>query len=206
MSELRVLPRKNEEYATKEYWDERYQQESEGSFDWFKSYADVADILRELVPDKSSRILMLGCGNSKLSEQMYDDGFKNIVNTDYSEIVVDQMRQRHQDSRPEMEWHVMDIRELSLPSGSFDVAIDKGTMDAMMTSKGDVWDPPEEVIQNCNKEVDEAIRVLRKGGVFIYLTFGQPHFRRRYLNRPGTTLEVRELGEAFHYYLYILRT
>lgn len=48
--------------------------------------------------------------------------------------------------------------------------------------------------------------VLRKGGVFIYLTFGQPHFRRRYLNRPGTTLEVRELGEAFHYYLYVLRT
>lgn len=48
--------------------------------------------------------------------------------------------------------------------------------------------------------------VLRKGGVFIYLTFGQPHFRRRYLNRPRTTLEVRELGEAFHYYLYVLRT
>ena len=50
-------------------------------------------------------------------------------------------------------------------------------------------------------------RVLRKpGGIFIYLTFGQPHFRKRYLTRPGTTLEVRALGEAFHYYLYILRT
>ena len=49
-------------------------------------------------------------------------------------------------------------------------------------------------------------RVLRKpGGVFIYLTFGQPHFRKRYLTRPGTSLEVRALGEAFHYYLYILR-
>lgn len=33
-----------------------------------------------------------------------------------------------------------------------------GTMDAMMTAKGDVWDPPEEVISNCNREVDEALR------------------------------------------------
>lgn len=33
----------------------------------------------------------------------------------------------------------MDIRKLDFVSGSFDVAIDKGTMDAMMTSKGDVW-------------------------------------------------------------------
>ena len=101
-------------------------------------------------------------------------------------------------------------------------------MDAMMTAKADVWDPPEEVVQNCNREVDEILRsaspppsisrlrshcniflncsVLKPGGIFIYLTFGQPHFRRRYLDRPDTTLEIRKLGEAFHYYLYIVRT
>ncbi|KZT67367.1 S-adenosyl-L-methionine-dependent methyltransferase [Daedalea quercina L-15889] len=203
-----VLPQRNEEYGTREYWDQRYTQESDDtSFDWFKSYADVADILRELIPDKGARILMLGCGNSKLSEEMYDDGYKNIVNTDYSGVVIEKMKHKHAEARPEMEWHEMDIRDLSLESGSFDVAVDKGTMDAMMTAKGDVWDPPEEVVQNCNREVDEVLRVLRKpGGVFIYLTFGQPHFRERYLTRPDTRLEVRALGEAFHYYLYILRT
>ena len=47
---------------------------------------------------------------------------------------------------------------------------------------------------------------MRKdGGVFLYLTFGQPHFRRRYLTRPGTKLEIQQIGDAFHYYLYILR-
>ena len=40
------------------------------SFDWFKSYADLADILHGLIPEESSRILMLGCGNSKLSEDV----------------------------------------------------------------------------------------------------------------------------------------
>ena len=51
------------------------------------------------------------------------------------------------------------------------------------------------------------ISVLKKGsGQFIYLTFGQPHFRRRLLIRENTTLEVRELGDMFHYYLYVVRT
>ena len=35
--------------------------------------------------------------------------------------------------------HEMDVRHLSFDDESFDVAIDKGTMDAMMTVKGDVW-------------------------------------------------------------------
>ncbi|KAF8202378.1 hypothetical protein BJ912DRAFT_920746 [Pholiota molesta] len=136
---------------------------------------------------------------------MWEDGYRNIVNTDYSEILIAQMKKRHSEIRPEMEWHEMDVRDLAFENEAFDVAIDKGTMDAMMTAKGDVWDPPQQVIEDCTKEVDETLRVLRKGGVFIYLTFGQPHFRRRYLQKEGATLEIKQLGEAFHYYLYILR-
>ncbi|KAK0217761.1 S-adenosyl-L-methionine-dependent methyltransferase [Armillaria fumosa] len=202
------LPEKNEQYGTKDYWDQRYQAESDvGSFDWFKKYSDIADLLRELIPDKTSKILMLGCGNSTLSEDMYDDGYKNIVNVDYSSVVIEQMQKRHGADRPEMEWRVMDVRELEFADDQFDVAIDKGTMDAMMTAKGDVWDPPEQVVSDCTKEVDEVIRVLRKStGLFLYLTFGQPHFRRRFLARPETSLHIKELGEAFHYYLYIVRT
>ncbi|KAF8817463.1 S-adenosyl-L-methionine-dependent methyltransferase [Phlegmacium glaucopus] len=200
------LPSKNQDYGTKEYWNQRYLEEGHNeSFDWFKSYADLAELLHLLVPSKSSRILMLGCGNSTLSEDMWDDGYRNIVNVDYSAVLIEQMRKRHGQVRPEMEWHEMDVRDLSFEADSFDVAIDKGTMDAMMTAKGDVWDPPQQVVDDCTKEVDETLRVLKKGGLFIYLTFGQPHFRRRFLTRPGTTLEIKELGDAFHYYLYIVR-
>lgn len=49
------------------------------------------------------------------------------------------------------------------------------------------------------------VRVLRSTGLFLYFTFGQPHFRKRYLSKPDTQLEIRQLGEAFHYYFYILR-
>jgi hypothetical protein len=51
--------------------------------------------------------------------------------------------------------------------------------------------------------------VLKEDGIFIYITFGQPHFRRRYLTGAHvsreTSLEINQLGESFHYYMYTLR-
>lgn len=48
----------------------------------------------------------------------------------------------------------MDVRCLELPNGSVDVAIDKGTLDAMI--HGSLWDPPEDVRCNVGKYVDEV--------------------------------------------------
>lgn len=44
---------------------------------------------------------MLGCGNSKFSEEVYADGKVNITNIDISQIVIDKMIESHQD-KPEM--------------------------------------------------------------------------------------------------------
>lgn len=69
----------------------------------------------------------------------------------------------------------MDIRDLDFEAESFDIALDKGsigsvwrsipslictvgTMDAMMTAKGSVWDPPAQVVEDCTREIDEVIR------------------------------------------------
>lgn len=49
------------------------------------------------------------------------------------------MQARHAEKRPDMQWLEMDIRDLKFNEGDFDVVLDKGTMDAMLTSKGDVW-------------------------------------------------------------------
>ncbi|KAF8836736.1 S-adenosyl-L-methionine-dependent methyltransferase [Paxillus ammoniavirescens] len=203
------LPQKNQEYGTKEYWNSRYSRESsESSFDWFKSYGDLASHIRPLIPDKGAKILILGCGNSTFSEDMWEDGYRNIVNVDYSAVVIEQMDAKHAELRPEMQWYEMDVRSLSFEDASFDIAIDKGTMDAMMTSSTDVWNPPEAIISDCTAEVSEVLRVLRPTGTFLYITFGQPHFRRRFLigpHSPNTKLEIKELGESFHYYMYSLQ-
>ncbi|PWN49461.1 S-adenosyl-L-methionine-dependent methyltransferase [Violaceomyces palustris] len=199
---------KNEDFQTREYWDSRYEKE-DGDFDWFKKYDEIRDIFLELIPSKQSRVLMLGCGNSTLSADMYADGYSNITNIDYSPVVIDKMRARH----PEMAWHVMDIRELKENSaalgglGTWDVIIDKGTMDALMAEKGSVWDPSPTVLKNVALEVDGVVELLKpKSGVFIYLTFAQKHFRQPHLERPGLwEIETRTLGDMFHYYLFICR-
>ncbi|TIB75929.1 S-adenosyl-L-methionine-dependent methyltransferase [Wallemia mellicola] len=178
-----------------------------GDFDWFKKYSDIREHLAPLIPNKDARILMLGCGNSTLSRDMYDDGYHNILNIDYSPVCIEKMREANID-RVGMEWSVMDIRKLDLPDNSFDVAIDKGTMDALLAGVKDPWNPSEEIVENCVSEVREVERVLKKNpeSIFIYFTFGQPHFRRSILNvNPEWSLTIQEVGDWFSYFLYTLK-
>ena len=41
------------------------------------------------------RILNLGCGNSILPEEMYDNGYRNIFNIDISQTVIEFMQKRN---------------------------------------------------------------------------------------------------------------
>jgi SAM-dependent methyltransferase len=112
---------------------------------------------------------MLGCGNSTLSRDLYDDGYTKISNLDYSEVVIEKMKNLHEKERPEMEWIVGDIRKLPYENESVDVCIDKGTLDSLMTSVSDVWNPEPEIVANVKGEIDEVVRVLKPDGVFLYL-------------------------------------
>ena len=49
-------------YGEASYWDERYKQDS-GSFDWYQEYSGLSPLLDKYAP-KTSRILMVGCGNA----------------------------------------------------------------------------------------------------------------------------------------------
>ena len=116
----------------------------------------------------------------------------------------------------------MDIRDLKFDDQSYDAIIDKGksseeefnreeylfyyvgTMDALMCDRGDVWDPSEELINDVKGEVDEVERVLKVGGTFLYITFGQPHFRKRHLQRDCWDIDIKTMGDAFHYFFYTM--
>ena len=63
------------QYGKTAYWDERYTKDPE-PFDWYQRYSGIKDLIAQYVK-KSDNILMAGCGNSRLSEDMYDDGERN---------------------------------------------------------------------------------------------------------------------------------
>ena len=171
------LPENNVIYKKKEYWDERF--EHEDAYDWLVTFDQMKNSLLKHLKS-SDRILMLGCGNSTLSGDLYDAGYKNIVNMDYSPIVIDRMREKYAD-RSEMTWEVMDMKDLTFESNSFDIVLDKGSLDALMVDEGDVWNPEESVIIDIDKVLQGVSRVLVPGGKYLQISFAQPHFRTKYM-------------------------
>lgn len=74
---------------------------------------------------------MVGCGNSKLSHQMHEQGYTDMVNIDISPSVINQMQKQF----PNLVWQVMDATKMSYPDHHFDLIIDKGTLDALISGK-----------------------------------------------------------------------
>jgi SAM-dependent methyltransferase len=118
------------QYGEPDYWDKRYSQQKHKTFDWLENWESLKPLLEPILTPESS-ILMLGCGNALISQEMYDDGYQNITNIDISQVVIDDMKERNVD-RPNMTWEVMDVMKMSYEDNTFDIAIDKSTIDALL--------------------------------------------------------------------------
>eukprot|EP00747_Dinoflagellata_sp_TGD_P167081 gnl/TRDRNA2_/TRDRNA2_190913_c0_seq1.p1 gnl/TRDRNA2_/TRDRNA2_190913_c0~~gnl/TRDRNA2_/TRDRNA2_190913_c0_seq1.p1 ORF type:complete len:391 (+),score=91.17 gnl/TRDRNA2_/TRDRNA2_190913_c0_seq1:98-1270(+) len=173
-------------YANPNYWEDYYKKtKAEERFDWYGSWdsgvdetvftphgvgqpkaaTTLGDFVRPYI-DASSKILMLGCGNSDMSEKMYVAGFEDIVNIDVSKAVVDGLKERLETQMPRMRWQVEDASAMSFDAASFDVTIDKGTLDAI-----------EQNQPLLHGAIKEAHRTLKPGGAFISVTFNNPTIR-----------------------------
>lgn len=109
---------------------------------------------------------MVGCGNSELSEQLYDVGYRQLTNIDISETVVSHMNQRNAEHRPDLTFQQLDATQTGFESGSFQAALDKGTLDAMAS---------EEDGALAGRMLAEVGRVLAVGGRYVCITLAQEH-------------------------------
>ncbi|CAL1353377.1 unnamed protein product [Linum trigynum] len=192
-------------YLEPHYWDDRFS--SEEHYEWLKDYSHFRHLILAHIPPNSS-VLELGCGNSQLSDEMYRDGIKDLTCTDLSPVAVDRM-QRRLLSKGYKEIKVMQADMLDLPFGdeSFEVVIEKGTMDVLFVNSGDPWNPKPESVNKVRTMLEGVHRVLKPDGIFISIAFGQPHFRRPLFHSPGLTwsFEYSTFGDGFHYFFYIMR-
>lgn len=168
----------NTVFSKREYWEERFEEEE--SYEWLVKFADVQQIITPLLKQTDS-ILIVGCGNSSFSKDLYNAGYENIVNIDYSSVLIDKMKLLHAEVCPRMQWIHMDMTKLTFDDESFDVVIDKAAMDALMVDEGDVWYPNSEVIESVDKMCCGVQKVLKPSGIFMQISFAQPHFRTKYL-------------------------
>merc|ERR1712096_380473 len=109
------------QYGKVEYWDERYTRDPE-PFDWYQRWAGVKDILLDYM-SPAHQILMLGAGNSRLSEEMFEEGYQNIANIDISSVVIKAMQEKYRE-KAGMTYVQMDGRAMELADGSYNVVLD----------------------------------------------------------------------------------
>ena len=159
--------------STRGYWDQRYTIDPE-PFDWYQRYATCKPyrelLKRHVAP--SDQILMLGAGSSRLSEEMYADGYRSIYNVDLSPTCVRLLNARYRelnqsradDDQMSIESAVMDVRTMEIKDASFDTALDKATLDGMMVG--------ENPAEDAGKYLKEVARVLRPNSVLLVLSSG----------------------------------
>ena len=77
------------------------------------------------------------------------------------------MKERNAEKRPELQWNVMDVKDMnSYSSNFFDIIIDKSTLDALLCS--------DEGSKNAACMLKECQRVLKEGGFYFCISYGYP--------------------------------
>jgi RAT1-interacting protein len=146
-------------------------------------------------PRCEARVLVLGCGNSMLAEDMWKDGWTGgIMNVDFSQVVIDKMQAKYNDDffqtfqsynrqhtmgkRP-LEFLCADVMEgLPFEDASFDLIVCKGTLDAILQTSG--------AGSNCRFTMQECHRVLRGShAALVVVTHGNPESRLVHFENAG---------------------
>eukprot|EP00443_Scrippsiella_acuminata_P132091 CAMPEP_0115659048 /NCGR_PEP_ID=MMETSP0272-20121206/45523_1 /TAXON_ID=71861 /ORGANISM="Scrippsiella trochoidea, Strain CCMP3099" /LENGTH=324 /DNA_ID=CAMNT_0003097151 /DNA_START=29 /DNA_END=1000 /DNA_ORIENTATION=+ len=177
----------NFNYGEADYWDQRYEEDGrESSYDWLGDYEKfrphIEAAAARIGGGRAVSVLDLGCGNARLAEDMHDDGYTNVTGVDISEVAISMMRERNAETRPGIKWVVGNAFELDFPDSSFDIVIDKSTMDALSCEAG-------KTNQNMVKLTGEVSRVLRTGGA--YLVFSATNMGEASLHLPHLMFDVK---------------
>lgn len=136
----------------------------------------------ELDPNRSPRsVLEIGCGDAPLGEELCKniheiqektkiDAKKiaeRIICFDYSKSCIDLLEDNQKAQKSEyglqVQYKVHDARDLPYNDKEFDVIIDKGTLDAMLSDK-------VQGAKNCVKIISEAARTLAIDGYILIVS------------------------------------
>ncbi|KAL6107488.1 mettl13 [Pungitius sinensis] len=160
---MSLLPRTAEEFSSAEYWEKFFKKRGEKAFEWYGDYHKLCGVLHKYIKVQD-KVLVVGCGSSELSEQMYDVGYKHLTNIDISETVVTHMNQRNAERRPGLTFQQVDATRTPYEEASYQVALDKGTLDAMASEEGGAL---------ARGMLAEVGRVLRVAGRYVCVTLAQ---------------------------------
>uniref|UniRef100_A0A7S1UEF3 Methyltransferase type 11 domain-containing protein n=1 Tax=Phaeomonas parva TaxID=124430 RepID=A0A7S1UEF3_9STRA len=163
-------------YGKANFWDDRYAR-SENAFEWYHPYPALAVLIGQFV-NYDDTILIMGCGNSTLPEDMYNDGYERIVCVDLSRVVIDQQQEKYADLP--IQWVQMNMCDSLFENEQFDAVIDKACLDAIYCHElGEA---------SAKAALQEVDRILKPEGVYFMVSRGLPEERLE-------VLEVEDVKE-----------
>ena len=191
-------------YGEPYYWDQRYNAERKAhgqrhSFDWYCALGDLWPVIEtyggEDLVQTTHRTLVVGCGNSQLSEKLLDKGFTNVWSVDVCRVVISFMQARYEET-PQLQYLVMDARKMDrFPDDYFQLIVEKACMDSLFASLNSY----QEVLR-MNQEI---CRTLAPGRLFVSVTYGSPAMRMPHLQHQSLAWRVDSVPLPDHPGVYV---
>merc|ERR1712150_132667 len=202
-------------YGDADYWSARYKEDTD-PFDWYLRWEQLKEPLEPVFSGLShdAQILVLGCGTSTLSEQLYAEGYLHITNVDRCEPVITLMEDRHMEQRakstiaananspespvgeqrPAMRFIVAEVQNLPEDwDGRYDAIIDKALLDSVACSR--------ERKRSIAAMLHSVSRVLKSEGIYICISWAEPRQRRAMIMSVDVE-ETQEEPQLSHEYCW----
>jgi hypothetical protein len=81
--------------GSREHWNDIYGTKTESDLCWYQSRPDRAlSLIQSNVPDKSTPIIDIGGGASRLADQMLADGYSDLMVLDISDAALARSKDR----------------------------------------------------------------------------------------------------------------
>ena len=131
----------------------------------------------------------------ELSQKLYEEGYHYITNSDYSPVIIEEMKERnsHLDDMDcnnclldllaslDVEMNITEPLEI-LDSDSFTCIVDKGTFDCVVCS--------EQYLKKTKQMLENIHRILAPGGCYLCVSYGKPETRMGYFKNDGYKWQV----------------
>ena len=147
---------------SKNHWESLYQAKRADEVSWFQREPAVSrDLIQQMAPDRSSRIIDVGGGASTLADLLLAAGYSALTVLDIAGSALAQARARLGESAGRIQWMAGDIRTIDLPAAAFDVWHDRAVFHFLT-------DPRDRAAYGA-----QLRRAVRPGGHAIVATFAE---------------------------------
>ena len=119
---------------------------------------------------------------------MFQDGFTNITDVDFSENAVKIMQERYKERNIKINYEQMNVTEMTeFEKGQFQAVLDKGTLDSILCG--------EDAIPIVYKYLREVDRVLSDKGIFICISYGDEEHRTNFFKNQDWSIKVEKIAK-----------